>query len=79
MGNFQVCDAVSILFKLEKPFVEHLESFILLSREGGKLKFFPELLIKNSNSKTQKNSLFGLAKVGALMVGGTFVVATMSC
>jgi hypothetical protein len=33
MGNFQVCDGMSILFKLEKPLVEHLEGFILLSRK----------------------------------------------
>jgi len=37
MGNFQVCDAMSILFKLEKPPVEHLEGFILLLRESGGL------------------------------------------
>jgi hypothetical protein len=37
MGNFQVCDALSIFFELEKPPVEHLESFILLSKEGGEL------------------------------------------
>jgi hypothetical protein len=37
MGNFQVYDALSILFKLEKPLVEHLEGFILLPREGDKL------------------------------------------
>jgi len=29
MGNFQVCDALDILFKLEKPLVKHLEGFIL--------------------------------------------------
>jgi len=37
MGNFQVFGALSIIFKLEKPLVEHLEGFILLSREGGEL------------------------------------------
>jgi hypothetical protein len=37
MGNFEVCDALSILFKLEKPFIKHLEGFILLPREGGEL------------------------------------------
>jgi hypothetical protein len=37
MGNFQVCDALSILFKLEKLIVEHLEGFILLLKEGGEL------------------------------------------
>ncbi len=40
MGNFQVSDALSILFKLENPLVEHLEGFILLLREGGKLQNF---------------------------------------
>jgi hypothetical protein len=40
MGSFQVCDALSIFFKLEKPLVQHLEGFILLSREGGKLQNF---------------------------------------
>jgi hypothetical protein len=37
MGSFQVCDALSILFKLDKPPVEHLEGFILLPKEGGEL------------------------------------------
>jgi hypothetical protein len=37
MNNFQVCDALGIFFELEKPLVEHLEGFILLSREGGEL------------------------------------------
>jgi hypothetical protein len=44
MGSFQVCDALSIFFKLEKPFVEHLEGFILLSREGGELQNFFRIL-----------------------------------
>jgi hypothetical protein len=38
MGNFQICDPLSILFEFEKPLVEHLEGFILLPREGGKLQ-----------------------------------------
>jgi len=37
MGNFQVCDALSILFKLEKFPIEHFEGFILLPKEGGEL------------------------------------------
>jgi hypothetical protein len=37
MGKFQVYDALSILFKLKKPPVKHLEGFILLSRKGGEL------------------------------------------
>ncbi len=47
MGNFQVCDALSILLELEKPLVEYLEGFILLSKEGGKLQ-------KNFKSLNQK-------------------------
>ncbi len=38
MGSFQVCDALSIPFKLEKPLVKHLEGFIFLPREGGELQ-----------------------------------------
>ncbi len=37
MGSFQICDALSILFELEKPSIEHLENFILLLKEGGEL------------------------------------------
>jgi hypothetical protein len=37
MGSFQVCDALNILFKLERPLVDYLEGFILLSRKGGEL------------------------------------------
>jgi len=41
MGSFQVCDVMNIVFKLEKPLVEHFEGFILLLRERGELqKFF---------------------------------------
>jgi hypothetical protein len=41
MGSFQVCDVMNIVFKLEKPLVEHFEGFILLLREKGELqKFF---------------------------------------
>jgi hypothetical protein len=40
MGSFQVCDALSILFDLEKPPIEHLEGFILLSKKGGELQIF---------------------------------------
>jgi hypothetical protein len=38
MGSFQVRDAMNILFKLEKFLIEHLESFILLPKEGGELQ-----------------------------------------
>jgi hypothetical protein len=37
MGNFQVYDVLSILFKLEKPLAKHLKGFILLLKEGGEL------------------------------------------
>ncbi len=40
MGNFQVGDALGILFEFEKPPVEHFESFILLPGEGGELQSF---------------------------------------
>jgi hypothetical protein len=53
MGNLQVWDALSILFKLEKPLVKHLEGFIFLPREGSELQnvfktFNHELQLKNS-------------------------------
>jgi hypothetical protein len=53
MDNFQICDALSILFKLEKPLVEHLEGFILLSKEGGKLQNF----FRTFNQKFQLKNL----------------------
>jgi len=40
MGSFQVYDALSILFKLEKPPEEHLEGFILLLKKGDELQIF---------------------------------------
>jgi hypothetical protein len=53
IGNFQVCDALTILFNLQKPLVEHLEGFILLPRKGGELQknfknFDPKFQLKNS-------------------------------
>jgi len=42
-------------------------------------KFLSEFLTRSSNSRTQKNSPTGSTKDGALMVGGMFVVTTMSC
>jgi hypothetical protein len=53
MGSFQVCDALNILFELEKPLVEHLEGFILLSRESGELHNFFRIL----NRKFQLKNL----------------------
>jgi hypothetical protein len=38
MGNFQVYDALIILFKLEKPLEKHLEGFILMPNESGELQ-----------------------------------------
>jgi len=38
MGSFQVCDVLNILFKLEKPLVEHLEGFIFLLKKNGELQ-----------------------------------------
>jgi hypothetical protein len=40
MGSFQVYDALSILFKLEKLPVEHLKGFIILSKKGGEQQNF---------------------------------------
>jgi hypothetical protein len=37
VGNFQVCDALGIFFEFKKPPIKHLESFILLPKEGGEL------------------------------------------
>jgi hypothetical protein len=37
MGSFQVCDALSSVFNLEKPPVKHLKGFVLLSRKDGEL------------------------------------------
>jgi len=53
MGSFQVCDVLSMLFKLGKPLVEHLENFILLPREGGELQNF----FRISNQKFQLENL----------------------
>jgi hypothetical protein len=79
MGSFQVCDALSILFKLEKPLIKPLDGFILLPSEGGELQNFSKLLTRNSNSRTHKNSPSGSAKASASMVGGMFAVVAMSC
>jgi hypothetical protein len=78
MGSFQVYDALSIIFKLEKPSMEHLEGFILLPRESGKLQIFSEFFTENSSSRTRKNSPTESTKTGASMVGGMFAVALMS-
>ncbi len=54
-------------------------SSILLSKEGGEHQNFLELLIRNSNSRTRKNSPIGLTKTGASMVGRMFAIETMDC
>jgi hypothetical protein len=54
MGSFQVCDVLGILFELEKPHVEHLKGFILLSREGGKLQNFFRTLDQKFQLKNSK-------------------------
>ncbi len=79
MGSFHVYDALSIFFQLEKPLLEHLEGFILLLRDGGKVQKNSKLLTENSSSRTEKNSSIGSTKASASMVGGMFVVTTMTC
>jgi len=79
MGSFQVYDALSILVKLEKPLIKHLESFILLPKKVANCIIFSKLLIENSNSRTRKNSRTGSSKVSASMVGGMFAIVAMSC
>jgi len=54
MGSFQVCDALNILFKLEKPPVKHLEGFIFMPREGGKLQIFFRILDRKFQLKNLK-------------------------
>jgi hypothetical protein len=75
MGSFQVCDALSILFKLEKLPIEHLQGFIFLPN----YKKILELLTRNFCLRIQKNTPIQLVKVGISMVEGIFAVATMSC
>jgi len=70
---------MNILFKFEKPPIKHLEGFILLSREGGKLQIFFKTFHRKFQLKNLKEFPTGLVKVGASMVGGMFVVITMSC
>jgi len=53
MGSFQVCDVLSIRFKLEKLLVEYLEGFIFLSKKGGEL----QKKFKTLNRKLQLKNL----------------------
>jgi hypothetical protein len=54
MRNFQVYDALSIHFKLEKPPLEHFEGFILLPIEGGELQITFRTLNQKLQFKTSK-------------------------
>jgi hypothetical protein len=54
MGSFQVCDALSIFFKLEKSPIEHLEGFILLPKEGGELHNFFRIFNQKFELKNSK-------------------------
>ncbi len=54
MGSFQVYDVMSILFKVEKPPVKHLDGFILLSKEGGELQNFFRTLDQKFQLKNSK-------------------------
>jgi hypothetical protein len=49
MGSFQVCDALSIFFELEKPFIEHVEGSSFCREKVASCKIFPELLTGNSS------------------------------
>jgi hypothetical protein len=62
MGNFQVCDVMSILFKLDKTHVKHLEGFILLPRESGDdtpPSFFMDL-VPSPKVKTLEGEVVGV-------------------
>jgi hypothetical protein len=54
VDSFQVCDVLSILFKLEKLLVEHLEGFILLPKEGDELHNFFGILDRKFQLKNLK-------------------------
>jgi hypothetical protein len=54
MGSFQVYNALSILFELEKPHVEHLEGFILLLRDDSDLQIFFRTLDHKFQLKNSK-------------------------
>ncbi len=79
MGSFQVCDVLSILFKLEKSPIEHLEVSSFCQEKVASCKFFSKILIKNSSSRTRKNSPTRSANASASMVGGMFAVISMNC
>jgi hypothetical protein len=62
MGNFQLYDALNILFELEKPLIKHLESFILLLREGGKLQKKIKIFNQQFQLKNSKESPHWISK-----------------
>jgi hypothetical protein len=79
MGSFQVYDALSIFFKLEKPLVGILRVVSFCQEKVANCKkifrtFHRKFQLKNSKKFPHKS-----AKVGALMVGGMFAVVVMSC
>jgi hypothetical protein len=57
MDSYQIYDVLSILFKLEKPPVEHLEGFMLLSKKGGELKNFFRILNRKFQLRNSKEFL----------------------
>jgi hypothetical protein len=79
MGNFQVYDALNILFKLKKPPIKHLEGFILLRKKGGKLQNFSRTLDQKFQFKNLKEFPNLIIKAGASMVEGMYAVVIMSC
>jgi hypothetical protein len=79
MGSFQVCDDLSILFKFEKPLIEHLEGFIILLRKGGELPKKFKIFDQKFKLKNSKEFPHWISKAPASMVEIIFVVTTMSC
>jgi hypothetical protein len=74
MGNFQVYDAFSILFRFEKPPVEYLEGFILLPSESGEMLNFFRTFDRKFQLKNSKEFPHWMTKAGASMMGGLFAV-----
>jgi len=69
MGNFQVCDALGILFEFEKPPVEHFEGFILLPKEGGELQNFFRTFDWKFQLKNSKEFRHWISKSGHISGG----------
>ncbi len=66
MGSFQVYDALSILFKFEKPPIEHLEGFILLLKKGGELQNFFKTPHQKFQLKNSKEFPHWISKSGCI-------------